>query len=437
MPEQAENSVFWAVVHVQPTRAREKVQVEHVNKMNAPMPEADLPPIARFDAVLVTPSRDRDTPGVFWPDFDQQIHARLRRKDKPACKPPVLASGRLRIVDPPAVFVSMYDNHFGHFVAETVPRLAQSLAECPQDWPLVFSCDPRFRAPHPSAMFRAVMDWLDVPLARLRFCPEATVFRRLHIAAQAEHLGSRVPTSPRYLDLLEARVHAKLPDLPQDGVSFISRAALSPEKGFHAAEVYLAGCLRQLGVQVVFPEELSLPEQMRIYARSKYLIFSEGSALHGRQLIGRRDQHISVLRRRFRSHLAQAQIAPRCASLRYVSCFAGALNVIGPEGRPVQHAMVSLYQPEALLAHFEEIGVPLRKLWNNAVYQHVRDQDVLRWLTRMYDPKIAHWLRPTNGPGHIHEQLEALGLGHLAQQAAAIMDAGSEKNRRHRRADAG
>ncbi len=402
-------------------------------KDHAPEPQTALPTVQRFENVMVTPSPDRDTPGVLWPDFEQQTLARLRRKDRPVCRPPAITSGRLRIVDAPAIFVSMYDNHFGHTVAETVPRLVQALAECPEDWPLVFTTNAQFRAPHPSPMFRAVMDWLDVPLERLRFCSEQIVFRALHVAAQAEHLGSRQPTPERYLDLLEARVHPKLPDAPCEGVTFVSRAALPAEKGFHAAEVYLAACLRQLGVQVVYPEELTLPAQMELYARSRYLIFSEGSALHGRQLFGRRDQHISVLRRRFRSHLAEAQIAPRCTSLDHVSCFGGALNVIGPAGRPVLHAMASLYRVEPLLAHLEGIGLPIRKVWNTNVYGHVRDLDVLRWLARMYDPKVAPWLRPSNAPDHILEQLDALELGHLSDKAAKIMAGESEHLRRQKR----
>lgn len=392
-----------------------------------------LPAVLAFENVLVTPSPDRKTPGVLWPDFDQQTYARLYHSDRPICTPPVITSGKLRIFDAPAIFVSMYDNHFGHTVAETVPRLAQALADCPEDWPLVFTCRQKLVPPDLSPMFRAVMDWLDVPLERILLCSEQTVFRQLHVAAQAEHLNSRQPTSDHYLDLLETRVHHKLPDAPKEGIAFISRAALPARKGIHAAEGYLGDCLRQLGVQVVYPEELPLAEQMHLYASRCHLVFSEGSAIHGRQLIGRQDQHISVLRRRKGSRIAQAQIEPRCTKLDYVSCYGGALSVTGSNGKPVLHAMVSLYRVERLHAYFDSIGVPLRTIWNDADYREARDRDVLRWLNEMYNLRLTRWLRPTNAPDHILQQLDALGLGHLSEQAAAIMSQHSAKSSRSKR----
>ncbi len=377
----------------------------------------------QFSNVLLVPTSRRNMPGALWPDFRNQFHARLLRRGKPRCKPPAIPRDPPRIEDAPAIFVSIYDNHFGHMVSETVPRLAQSLADAPDDWPLVFTCDKRFGPPHPSAMFRAVMDWLDIPMERLRFCNAPTVFRTLHIAAQAEHLDSPWPTPVAYLRLLEARTQHKLPTEHPEGVTFVTRAALDVEKGYHAGERYLAACLEELGVRVVYPEKLSLPEQMAIYAKSRHLVFSEGSALHGRQLFGRRDQHISVLRRRQRSRLAENQITPRCASVEYVPSFAGALHVIGADGKPITYATSTLYRVDKLISHFEKLGVPLRRVWQQPRYEKARDEDVLRWIARMYHPNIAHWMRPQNTPEHILDQLAQIGLEHLIDRADEIMRA--------------
>jgi hypothetical protein len=387
---------------------------------DTPSPDS-LPPIQKFTNVVVGPSSDRMTPGVQWPDFGAQHHARLLRRGKPVCTRPTIPDGKLAVMAQPAIFISMYDNHFGHMVSETVPRLAQPLAELPPDWPLIFTCDQRFGPPHPSPMFRAVMEWLDIPLSRLQFCNTPTLFRELHVPAQAEHLDGPDPTPAQYLDLLDARIEAKLPKAAPEGVAFVSRAALDVEKGYHAGERYLVACLEELGVRIVYPEKLPLATQMKIYAQSRHLVFSEGSALHGRQLFGRRDQHIWVLRRRQRSHIAQAQIAPRCAQLSYVPCFAGALHVIGGDGQPIRFAMSTLYRVGPLLDHFEQMGLPLRRLWEQPLYERVRDTDILRWLARMYHPKLAHWLRPQNTPDYMLAQFADLGLEHLLPEARAIM----------------
>jgi len=378
-----------------------------------------LGPMLRLHDVLAGRSPDRDTPGVLWPDFDNQTAARLWRRNRMVCTRPGIDTRAPDEMRDPAVFVSMYDNHFGHLVAETVPRLAQSLAEAP-GLPLWFTCDRPLPGGHPSSLFRAVFDWLDIPPARLRFLHRPTLFRDLHVAAQAEHLDGP-PTAEGYLDLLEARIAGRVEHRKPEGVTFVTRAGLNPKKGCHAGERYLVACLRALGVRIVYPEALPLPDQMQIYAQSRHLVFSEGSALHGRQLLGRVDQHVSVLRRRFRSHIARHQIEPRCASMTYVPCFGGSLFVTGADGRKIHHAMSTLYKIAPVLEHFEALGVPLRRVWNSGIAQRTRDEDVLAWVAAMYAPDVESWLRPHNSDADLLDQLAPLGLGHLLPAVAALI----------------
>lgn len=390
--------------------------------MAAACRRAPFPPIQSFREVLAGPSANRRTPGVLWPDFEAQTHARLWRGNRRICTRPEIDGAAAGIVAEPAMFVSMYDDHFGHMVSETVPRLPQALAEAP-GLPLYFSCGQPLRAERTSRMFRAVLDWLGVPLGRLRFIHRPVLFRELHIAAQAEHLDGPPPAAG-YLDLLEARVAGRLMGAPPEGVTFVTRAALAPQHGRHAGESYLAACLSALGVRIVHPELLPLPEQLRIYAESRYLVFSEGSAAHGRQLLGRVDQDVSILRRRPHSHLGLNQLAPRCASFRYVSSVGGWLHVADAAGRRIDWAMASLYRVQPVIAHFEALGVPLGRVWDSATYQRVRDRDVLAWVGALYGPGIEPWLRPGGSEDALLDQFEPLGLGHLRAEAAARIRAG-------------
>jgi len=380
-----------------------------------------LPPMQTFQNVLVCPAANRDSPGAAWPRFDTQVHARFFRRGRPVCKTPAPEVEPAETRDEPVVFASVYENHFGHLTAETVPRLPQSLAEH-DNLPVVFTRIKSDRSTAPSRMFKSVMDWLHIRDEQIYFVEKPTLFREVHVAAQGEHLdGPRTP--PDYLDLLEHRIAANLRWRTPRGVAFVTRAGLDHNQGAHAAERYLVSCLRELGVGIVYPEALTLHEQMRIYARAKHLVFSEGSAVHGRQLLGRIDQSISILRRRRRSNMARGQMEPRCAALTYVPCFGGALHVTNRSGAKLHYAMKSFYHIDALHAYFAELGIGLAQIWKQDQYRRIRDQDVLNWVFAMYDPHIEPWLRPGNDDVYLLDQFGPLYLGHIRDQAAAILKA--------------
>ncbi len=380
-----------------------------------------LPPVMHFQDVMIGPAPGRTRPGALWPEFHSQTHARLFRRGRLSCAPPRFPNDAGETVDEPVIFASVYENHFGHLVAETVPRLPQALAEWP-DLPVVFTRLARDDSPAPSAMFRAVMDWLNVPQDRVRLVTRPTLFRQVHVAAQGEHLDGP-PTPAAYLDALEARIAGNLPRVTPSGVAFVTRAGLEHTQGAHAAERYLVACLRDLGVRIVYPEALNLHEQMQHYAQAAHLVFSEGSAIHGRQLLGRIDQDIAVLRRRKGSNMGRGQIGPRCRDLTYVRSFGGGLHVTNGAGAAVAFAMKSFYHMDALLAYFDTINVPLRQRWDRKAYRQCRDQDVLSWVFAMYDPMIVPWLKPANEDEYLLAQFDDLHLGHLKDKAAALIAA--------------
>ena len=374
-----------------------------------------------FRNLLIGPAYNRNTSAVLWPEFHAQTHARQNRRGRPVGAPPKFSGDEAEIVEEPVIYAGLHEVHFGHLVAETVPRLPQALAERP-DLPLVFSRLRTDKRPAPSTMVRSVLDWLDIPRDRLCFIDRPTVFREVHVAAQGEHLNG--PRTPRaYLRLLEARVARNLGRQRPEGVAFVTRAGLDHKQGLHAAERYLVSCLRDLGVRIIYPEALNLREQMQHYARAEVLIFSEGSAIHGRQLLGRVKQDIAVLQRRKGSEIAKGQIAPRCRSLSYIDSAGGALTVCNRYGVNVDYATKSFFRLEETFAFFDQIGVPLRARWDRNAYRQARDQDVLAWIFAMYDPAIEHHLKPANEPEFLLSQFDRLSLAHLKDRAAALIKA--------------
>jgi hypothetical protein len=385
-----------------------------------------LPPMLEFADVLVTGSRSRTSPGVLWPDFDRQYHARHLWFAEPACTRPDIPEGPVDTVSEPAIFVAAADDDFGHLVASAAPRLPQSLAEG-GDRPLVFSTRaPETPASLPPAFTAIVHDWFGIPPDRLRLIHRPTRFARLAIAAQGEHLGGPAP-SEAYLALLGgiAARHGISP-APRD-IAYVSRAGLAPYQSALAGEAYLEACLADLGVRIIRPEALPLPDQLRAYATARHLIFAEGSALHGRQLLGRIAQDISVLVRRPGTRLAQAALLARADSVEHVPATAGALHFLGQDGKPWKHSTVAFLDLPTVLDHLAGLGLPIRRIWDPARYAAARDARVLDWLRAIHAPTVPRWLRPHNPPTHFTDQLQALDLGHLAPAALDIATAGAAR----------
>lgn len=91
-----------------------------------------------------------------------------------------------------------------------------------------------------------------------------------------------------HLDLLEEveRLNRLAPI--QNDVVYVSRNGyLAMGKGGTAGEAALTDALSRAGVAVLDPARTTLGTQMALYAGAKLFVFAEGSAIHGRQLLGR------------------------------------------------------------------------------------------------------------------------------------------------------
>jgi len=381
-----------------------------------------LPPVQDFRDVLVQRHEGRTNPGVLWPDFDRQYHVRHLNGGLPVCLRPGAVDHPAETVDQPHMFVGPHDGHFGHFVAEIAPRVPQTLAERP-DMPLVFTArmpqTPQTAAP----ALMSVLDWFGVAADRLRFVHQPTLFRHLGVAAQGEHLGGPAPSSA-YLDLIERLAARHDLPTPSQGVVYVSRAGLPGQLGAHAGETYLTDCLTRLGVQVIHPQSLPLRDQMTAYAGARVLVFAEGSAVHGRQLLGRIDQDVVVLLRRPESQIAVNALLPRCTSVEFVAAAWDELHFLRADGLRWPHSTVALYDVPVLLDLFGRIGVPLGRIWSRDDHARARDARILDWLRAIHAPRVAPWLRPWNPASYVMAQLERLGLDHLRSEAAAIIGGG-------------
>jgi hypothetical protein len=344
-----------------------------------------LAPMQVFRDIPVVPvtkvKRLKGLGGPIWPDFQNQTAARHCRAGAASDFMPARPKALSPLVEP-VVWGGFLAPHFGHLVSEYLTRLPQSLRDRPDDLYL-FTVVPGARAETLPAYVWDLIDWHGLRRDRVCVVDQPLLARELRVAAQGESLGGG-PPSEEYLGILAeiARRNALVPAIGR--YAFITRAGWVPQgKGGHAGEGYLAGILQRLGVTVIDPGTVSIRRQMEVYAGAEALIFAEGSALHGRCLLGYVDQHIHVLPRRPFRKTARVQLSVRCRQLSYHPVLAGRLGTRTETRGNRNDLDVGLYDPEVLFAVFEGIGIDLRPHWDPEAYRDAVRSDLAGWMARI------------------------------------------------------
>lgn len=316
--------------------------------------------------------------GPIWPEFDTQTTARHCRDRLPVDRSPLTAK-RSKPLREPAVWGGFLDPQFGHLIVEQATRLPQSLRDRPGDL-LLFTLPPGLTEAALPGWIWQVLDWHGVARNRLRLVDRALTARQLRVAEQGEMMG-RSLTDPGYLDLLDQNMHRQGLQGQASGVVFVTRAGMVARGlGGHAGEAYLAQVLVRAGVHVVDPATLPVHDQLAIYAGASVLVFSEGSAQHGRLLLGRLSQDIHVLRRRPNRDLAAEQLAPRCADLRYHAAVGHRLGARMSGGRTRQDLTAALYDLDVVFDLFASLGHDLHRDWDASAYHAAVQADLHGWL---------------------------------------------------------
>ncbi|MBL1435197.1 MAG: DUF563 domain-containing protein [Rhodobacteraceae bacterium] len=381
-----------------------------------------ISPMQEFRKVTVVPSIERRGPifrgGPIWPRWDTQVFARHCRRNRPVDSRPDDPETTPKVYDGSAIWIGPIYWQFGHQIAEFSTRIVQSMDERNGD-KLIFSVMPQFvgkmtweTAP---AHFRAISEWFGVSREIVELCHEPITIEHLRVAKQGEQLGGIGPSS-QYLDLLDENWEKKTlsPDITK--TTYVSRANLAPYFGSHAGALYLDDVLRKAGVNVIYPESMTLTAQLLAYKGAETLIFSEGSALHGLQLLGRGLGSVVVLNRRTVEssgprRMAAPQIRPRARHLSYLNVVESLLQFYNAEEIGLANSAISLFNTERLLDEFNALGIDLRPHWDEKAYIDMKERDICSWLS-------TGWLRHVGERGISTQQLllddlDKAGLGHL------------------------
>jgi len=323
--------------------------------------------------------------GPIWPDFAAQTWVRHCRGGVPQDQAPVWTGGVDRL-EGDAVWGGFLDSHFGHFVADHLPRLPAVLRERPRDVCL-FTVDPGLTRETLPDWVAAVFDWIGLPMAQVRLVTAPLTVQRLWVGSQAEMLPQGGPV-PGYLAIVAGFARGLVPQVAP--LLYVGRAGMAGQgAGVHAGESYVMGRLVALGVACLDPTNAPLREQLAAYAGAGRIVFAEGSALHGRQLLGHLPQEIAVLRRRPGKCMAEAQMLPRCHALSYHDVGDGILMPYWKSGAKRPNPAMSLYDVRRLHRVFAGFGVDLAAGWDDGAYRAAAMADVAGWLA-WHKPRDKH-----------------------------------------------
>ena len=385
----------------------------------------DLGEVYHFENVPVTPYQYLLKVGVvpkggpIWPDWSNQLEARHCRNLTPIDDCPEHPQRICYHFNEPAAWCGGIVKHFGHQIADFSTRILHTRSAHPkvkllfstwEDWGQykTFNKTPAF--------FRAILDWYNIGPDDIEIIMEPTLVRELMVAPQAEQLYNYGPSS-EYLDLIDEHVEQRLRRKPKQRAIFVSRAGTSVH---FAGEAYIENLMQEAGIKVIRPETMPLEEQLAEYEASEQLIFTEGSALHSLQLLGRAIDHIHVLVRRPGCRIAENLLNVRAKSLSYIEVAQGVVCALYPNGDPQHGTGIPIYNEDAIINYLRSIDQALSDRWNQSLYLELRDNDILAWLEWIATKQRT---KITPSKEAIITSLRKLDLSHLVPFAETCLPA--------------
>lgn len=351
--------------------------------------------------------------GPVWPDWQGAGPLRHNRSGRPVDREPPIPPTPLIEFPAPATWGGHAVPHFGHFIVEHSTRILQARVEH-GDKKMLFTLQPGHHAHQMPAFFWQILAWYGVAAQQATFVTAPLQVRELWAAPMAEQ-WDRVPTSEGYLSLLSENAAARGLTPRKNAILYVARDRMeATAEGHNAGEPYLASVLEKLGVTVIRPETLSLRGQLEYYQGAETLVFAEGSALHGLQLLGRQNKTVIVLNRRPNMRIGLSAIQPRVTTLAYAEVTRGTAAVLWPNGSPWMVRALSFYDVDCLLATFEQLGVPLSRFWDNTAYLAARDRAIRTWIKLRFNPRVA--IDHSASARRVRQEFTDLGLHHFVNE---------------------
>ncbi len=255
--------------------------------------------------------------------------------------------------------------HFGHFMSEMVHRILPA-RERGLRLPYLFVSSAGFN-PYPGysdfpEFVKEILAFLEIRPQDVKVINRNTIVEKLHILEAASDLGGS--PKPGYLEALRkfstARLDAMHGATGRPAKLYVSRSALAPQ-GLMLGEAYFEQHLAREGFTIFRPEEMRFTPQMDHYRKAEILVFAEGSACHGTELMGTgMMQRTFIMPRRRQQVPFQHIIEPRSAAFTpIIGCveYLGTASAHPQRGIPLAHIGASWINVEPTVAFFRKQGL--------------------------------------------------------------------------------
>lgn len=350
--------------------------------------------------------------GPLWPCYAWQWKARHARGWLPIPRdaaPSFLAEPTTTI--PQAIWCGPIAFHFGHAVADFGMRIAES-AYSGLQCPLLFAMESQLDI-DPPEYFWQILRHLKIETDRVVIVRSPVKVEKLYVYPQSEVRGGAGP-SRRHLDLMD-RITGSAANPATNTKVYVSRSRLHENHNFPvgqiAAESYIENALTQAGFTTIHPEEMPVDQQLEAYKNASTLIFSEGSALHGLQLLGRIHAKLGIISRRKGKSMPTASFRCRVQQLTHINAVHGMIYSLRANGRADKTRAISVLDQKHLIESLTTFGVDLTGVWDAGAYRRARNDDIKAWAYRMKalgqhpraEPFIRQKIRTVLGKGSVAE----------------------------------
>ncbi len=256
--------------------------------------------------------------------------------------------------------------HFGHYMVECTHRLwAYSKLTSSIKGVVIL---PEKKGHKLSPFMEQALTYMQIPLKSVQLISTITEVEHLIVPEQASHIKNPFKLSSSYLDFLseneEKFFHSyksQNSDYPEK--LYVSRSHLI-HKGGIAGEAYIETILQEDENFYIFkPENYSLHEQMNYYRHAKVCIFSEGSAIHGLELLGwlNKMSTVAIIFRRAGNQFLSRVIESRSQNL----CQFKSTKMI----HPLKNDMHKRPNPANILSIFSNVDLLLKFFRDNDLGQ--------------------------------------------------------------------
>ena len=273
-------------------------------------------------------------------------------------------------------------HHFGHVMAETVHRILPSRRYDPErSFIFVNSRDWKSFELLP-AHVQQIYQFLGLRPDTIKIISSSHLVENLLVSEAGSDLGGG-PKEP-YLDLLDTYTGPQLDRMfgsTRSGKKiYVSRSKLSINGGTLCGEKYIENALAAEGYEIFHPQEHPFAVQMDTYRKADLVIFLEGSACHGAELLGRDAINNCILLSRRGLVKFDRMLGPR---VRTYSTFD--LDYLGSiyasrDGRGLAGRSVSMAQWDALVEFFRNSGAARLSSTSKDAYLAAAERDFYRYL---------------------------------------------------------